>query len=174
MTLYLLANRCDDLNAQNGVLHEHLETFGSQAAKIQSRTEMTDEPMGLTAAENDSASASSSSEQLREVIRYLRREKDIIDLQLEFSKQEATRLRQQLEFATRNLEESRQSLVEVSYPISPDEVSSSVCSSCDFYRSEPRLVYPRRLLYSMLSCSSESIRRMSCARATRRFETRTR
>lgn len=47
------------------------------------------------------------------MIRYLRREKDIVDLQLEFSKQEATRLRQQLEFATRNLEESRQALVEV-------------------------------------------------------------
>jgi len=59
------------------------------------------------------ASHNASVEQLREVIRYLRREKDIIDLQLEFSKQEATRLKQQLDFTSRSLEEARQALQEV-------------------------------------------------------------
>ena len=60
-----------------------------------------------------STTSAESTEQLREVILYLRREKEIVDLQLEFSKQEAARLRQQLEFANRNLEETRQALSEV-------------------------------------------------------------
>lgn len=67
----------------------------------------------MDSTEAPSALSAESTEQLREVIRYLRREKEIVDLQLEFSKQEAARLRQQLEFANRNLEETRQALSEV-------------------------------------------------------------
>lgn len=110
--------RCDDLNGQNAVLHEHLETFGTQATQLQTLRTAPAPADGSApdtiAEEAVVANATSSTEQLREVIRYLRREKDIVDLQLEFSKQEATRLRQQLAFAARNLEESRQALVEVS------------------------------------------------------------
>lgn len=106
----MISNRCDDLNTQNVVLHEHLETFGTQAAKIQAQdaTDTTDSSTTLS-----ESTSTESTTQLREVIRYLRREKEIVDLQLEFGKQEAARLRQQLEFANRNLEESRQALVEV-------------------------------------------------------------
>lgn len=96
------------------MLHAHLETFGAQAAQRPAPIDENGQPIIVD--EGVVTDSSNSSEQLREVIRYLRREKDIIDLQLEFSKQEATRLRQQLEFATRNLEESRQALVEVTPP----------------------------------------------------------
>jgi hypothetical protein len=109
--------RCDDLTNQNALLHEHLETFNSQAAHLQAR-QATSNGGGVSTEDPDSIDAitaghNSSVDQLRQVIRYLRGEKDIVDFQLELSKQEATRLRTQLEFTTRNLEETRQSLTEV-------------------------------------------------------------
>ncbi|KAI5479511.1 nucleoprotein TPR [Pseudohyphozyma bogoriensis] len=114
-----LKKRTDDLNSQNAILHSQLETFGSQAAFLQSR--LSNATVGGegegAAATADSVDAITSSlnstvDQLREVIRYLRREKEIVDLQLEFSKQEAARLRQQLEFTSKSLEESRTALTE--------------------------------------------------------------
>ncbi|GAA5874743.1 hypothetical protein JCM8547_005199 [Rhodosporidiobolus lusitaniae] len=112
--------RSDELREQNATLAQHLETASAQATQLQSRhaaiTSAADSAAegGADAdtIEQITASHNSSVEQLREVIRYLRREKDIIDLQFDFSKQEATRLKQQLEFTSRNLEEARQSLQE--------------------------------------------------------------
>lgn len=106
------------MKEQNSVLADHLEKATASAATLQSRhASHTDDASGSSAASDSieaiTASHNSSVEQLREVIRYLRREKDIIDLQLDFSKQEATRLRQQLDFTSRSLEESRQALQEV-------------------------------------------------------------
>ncbi|BGP43630.1 Protein mlp1 [Rhodotorula kratochvilovae] len=112
--------RCDELKEQNSTLAQHLETASSQATQLQARHAAVSDSAaaaGEGGADADTieaitASHNASVEQLREVIRYLRREKDIIDLQLEFSKQEATRLRQQLDFTSRSLEETRQSLQE--------------------------------------------------------------
>lgn len=109
--------RCDELKEQNSTLAQHLETASAQAAKLQARhaapTDAAGEGIDAEAAEAIAASQSSSVEQLQEVTKYLRREKDIIDLQLEFSKQEAARLRQQLDFTSRSLEEARQTLQDV-------------------------------------------------------------
>ncbi|BGP27784.1 nucleoprotein TPR [Rhodotorula toruloides] len=110
--------RSNELKEQNSTLAQHLETASAQAVQLQARSAATQD--GAVAEEGAAAesveaitiSHSSSVEQLREVIRYLRREKDIIDLQLDFSKQEATRLRQQLDFTSRSLEEARQTLQE--------------------------------------------------------------
>ncbi|GAA5906296.1 hypothetical protein JCM6882_002695 [Rhodosporidiobolus microsporus] len=115
-----IRKRTDELKEQNSTLAQHLETASAQAVQLQARHSAVTDAAGAAAAggadadtiEAITASHNSSVEQLREVIRYLRREKDIIDLQLDFSKQEATRLRQQLEFTSRNLEEARQSLQE--------------------------------------------------------------
>ncbi|GAA5963338.1 hypothetical protein JCM21900_002043 [Sporobolomyces salmonicolor] len=111
--------RADELKEQNATLAQHLETATTQATQLQSRHAALGGEGGAPA-EGDNADAleavaashNASVEQLREVIRYLRREKDIIDLQLDFGKQEATRLRQQLEFTSRSLEEARQALSE--------------------------------------------------------------
>ncbi|BGP20306.1 Protein mlp1 [Rhodosporidiobolus nylandii] len=114
-----IRKRSDELKEQNSTLAQHLETASAQATQLQARhTAITDaagaagEAADADTIEAITASHNSSVEQLREVIRYLRREKDIIDLQLDFSKQEAARLRQQLEFTSRGLEEARQSLQE--------------------------------------------------------------
>ena len=111
--------RCDDLAQQNAVLHEHLETFNTHAAKLQAAKAAGGEDVvghgegpDAASAEALAASVDASGDQLREVIRYLRREKDIVDLQLEFAKQESTRLRQQLEFTTRGLDEARAQLAQ--------------------------------------------------------------
>lgn len=113
---------CDELKEQNATLAAHLEAASASATQLQARhTAVSDGAAAAgegTGADADTieaitASHNASVEQLREVIRYLRREKDIIDLQLEFSKQEATRLKQQLDFTSRSLEEARQALQEV-------------------------------------------------------------
>jgi nucleoprotein TPR len=50
--------------------------------------------------------------ELRSVVAYLRKEKEIVDLQLELSKQEATRLKSQIEHLSQTLEETRATLSE--------------------------------------------------------------
>jgi nucleoprotein TPR len=48
------------------------------------------------------------------VVAYLRKEKEIVDLQLELSKQETTRLKTQIEHLSQTLEDTRTTLSEVS------------------------------------------------------------
>jgi nucleoprotein TPR len=114
-----LIHSCDDLTSQNALLHEHLETFSSQAAHLQARQAVGDSTgEGASTADQDSidaitASHHSSVEQLRGVIRHLRSDKEVVDYQLQLAKTEATRLKTQLDYATRGLEEARQSLTEV-------------------------------------------------------------
>jgi nucleoprotein TPR len=127
----------DELRQQNSTLAQHLETASAQATQLQSRHAAITDGTSAEGASADAdtieaitASHNSSVEQLREVIRYLRREKDIIDLQFDFSKQEAARLKQQLEFTSRNLEEARQTVQEVRRfflpSLSPSFADSSV------------------------------------------------
>lgn len=127
--MFFAHSRCDNLTTQNAVLHDHLQNFGSQAARLEQTPSSADEGV----ATGDKVD---SEDQLREVIRYLRREKDIGDLQLEFNKQELVRLRQQLDFATRSLEEARTALTEVCLP----DVSSILCSHDSCNSRDPRLV----------------------------------
>lgn len=113
-----MLDRSDELKEQNSILAQHLENATASAAKLHARHSTAgnaSEGGGSDAEtlEAIEASHSSSVDQLREVIRYLRREKDIIELQLGISAQEAARLRQQLDFTSRTLEESRQALQEV-------------------------------------------------------------
>lgn len=51
---------------------------------------------------------------LRSVVAYLRKEKEIVDLQLELSKQENIRLKTQLDHLSQSLQEVRKTLSEVS------------------------------------------------------------
>ena len=53
------------------------------------------------------------------MVAYLRKEKEIVDLQLELSKQEATRLRTQIDHLSSSLDETRKTLSEVSLTV-PD------------------------------------------------------
>ena len=61
----------------------------------------------------DASSVDNSQEELREVIRFLRREKDILQTKLELSLQEGERATVQLEHLQKSLDETRATLDEV-------------------------------------------------------------
>jgi nucleoprotein TPR len=100
-----LRTRRDDLNSQNKILHQQLEDVGAQVSSLQQSR--------ATADHSDAASTSMEStndraaDGLREVNSFLRREKEIIEVQYDLKIQEAKRLQQQLEYAQSQLDESR-------------------------------------------------------------------
>lgn len=53
--------------------------------------------------------------ELRSVVGWLRKEKEIVELQLELGKQETARLKTQVEHLSQNLDQARASLSEVQY-----------------------------------------------------------
>lgn len=104
--------RIKDLTTQNNILHQHLESVSSQAARIREAADSSAVPI---TGEGDSAeNADTKLSELRSVVAYLRKEKEIVDLQLELSKQESTRLRNQVEHLEKSLEDTRKTLSEVS------------------------------------------------------------
>ena len=91
----------ENLNAQNNRLHKQLDDVNSQIAKLKKR------PLTEDDEEQGSATPSAGMENLQEVIKYLRREKEIVDVQLELSAQEAKRFKQQLDYTQAQLDETR-------------------------------------------------------------------
>ncbi|KAH9952843.1 hypothetical protein BC827DRAFT_1285905 [Russula dissimulans] len=102
-----LATRCKALTEQNNVLHKHLDNVSSQAAHIRQTADLTVDTPGE--GENTDGTDSELS-QLRAVINYLRKEKEIVDIQLELGKQENGRLKTQIGYLTRDLEDTRATL----------------------------------------------------------------
>lgn len=89
-----------DLLSQNNRLHQQLETLGTQISNLQKHT-------GTEEFENPDESPKTDFDNLQEVIKYLRREKEIVDVQLELSTQEAKRLKQRLDYTQSQLDETR-------------------------------------------------------------------
>ena len=85
-----------DLKVQNDHLHQQLEML----TQIQKRAS-NDEEQVLE------GSQSIGLDNLQEVIKYLRREKEIVEVQLELSSGEARRLRQQLDYTQSQLDDAR-------------------------------------------------------------------
>ena len=105
------SRRCKALTEQNNVLHQHLDNVSSQAARIR---QATDSSVG-TPGEGETADGTDSKlSELRAVISYLRKEKEIVDMQLELCKQENARLKTQIGHLTRDLEGTRATLSDVS------------------------------------------------------------
>lgn len=96
-----LKSRRDDVDNQNRLLHQQLENITSQISTLQEKRAATGE------VENASALPNSDLQSLQEVIRYLRREKEIVDVQHELSMQESRRLKQQLDYSQSQLDEAR-------------------------------------------------------------------
>jgi nucleoprotein TPR len=90
----LIQNRCKDVSEQNKLLHQHLESVSSQAARIRQAADSS-----ATAQTEGDATADSDTKlvELRQVVQYLRKEKEIIDLQLELCKQESAQLKSQVD-----------------------------------------------------------------------------
>lgn len=104
-----------ELRSQNEALHKHLETLRSQASEIRqaaSTSSSSAATAGLAEGGASSSSSSAGNEELHEVIKYLRREKEIVDLQVELREQECARLRQSVEHTQRSLDEARIQLAE--------------------------------------------------------------
>lgn len=101
-----LRSRRDDVNAQNKLLHQQLEGVGAQISALQqSRSALND------AGDADSPATESTYDRtadgLRELNAFLRREKEIVEVQYELKVQEAKRLQQQLDYTQSQLDESR-------------------------------------------------------------------
>lgn len=101
-----LKNRYNDANAQNKILHQQLETLGKQITEIQhARSSAAD--TADAAATGATLTADSATEGIRELNAYLRREKEILEVQLDMKTQEANSLRQKLEYAQSQLDDTR-------------------------------------------------------------------
>lgn len=109
--------RCKDLAAQNSLLHQHLESVSTQAARIRQAADSSALVVGEGEGNDD---ADTKLSELRSVVAYLRKEKEIVDLQLELSKQENLRLKSQIDHVSQNLEETRKMLSEVCSLLNPN------------------------------------------------------
>ncbi|KAI2633166.1 hypothetical protein GGS26DRAFT_69341 [Hypomontagnella submonticulosa] len=98
-----LRARRDDANAQNKLLHQQLEDVSKQVSALQQSRSSTDESLNAIAAQP----SGSDTDKFRELSNYLRREKDILEVQYDLKVQEAKRLQQQLEYAQSQLDEAR-------------------------------------------------------------------
>lgn len=97
-----LRARRDDANAQNKLLHQQLESVSSQVTALQQSRNAT-ESLDTIAAQP----SSSSEDGLREINNYLRREKDILEVQFDLKVREAKRLQEQFDYIRSQLDETR-------------------------------------------------------------------
>ncbi|KAI4163132.1 MAG: hypothetical protein LQ342_003260 [Letrouitia transgressa] len=91
----------ENLNSQNNRLHQQLDSLSSQISKLQKR------PLAADDDESSQPATDAGLDNLQEVIKYLRREKEIADVQLELSVQEARRFKQQLDYTQSQLDDTR-------------------------------------------------------------------
>ncbi|KAG6903157.1 hypothetical protein C0995_004704 [Termitomyces sp. Mi166 len=102
-----LAARTQDLNSQNALLHSHLESVSNQANRIKLAAESSSSGSGEGDGPGD---VDTKLSELRSVVSYLRKEKEIVDLQLELSKQENSRVKAQVDHLSQSLEDVRATL----------------------------------------------------------------
>jgi nucleoprotein TPR len=100
-----LRRRRDDVNAQNKLLHQQLDNVGAQVSALQqSRSSLIESEAGSPAL---GSTSDRTADGLRELNTFLRREKEIVEVQYELKVQEAKRLKQQLDYTQSQLDESR-------------------------------------------------------------------
>ncbi|KAF2153514.1 hypothetical protein K461DRAFT_141426 [Myriangium duriaei CBS 260.36] len=92
----------NDLKAQNKLLHDQLEAVGSQISALQEQRVLPE-----NADEDHPTTAENAGSKLQEVVSYLRREKEIVDVQYELAQQESKRTKQQLDYVQSQLDETR-------------------------------------------------------------------
>ncbi|KFP73040.1 Nucleoprotein TPR, partial [Acanthisitta chloris] len=98
-----LASRCEDLEKQNQLLHEQLESMSNKMV-----TSMKDAfPATANVSLNEEGK---SQEQILEILRFIRREKEIAETRFEVAQVESLRYRQRVEHLERELQEVQDSL----------------------------------------------------------------
>ncbi|KIM43182.1 hypothetical protein M413DRAFT_9931 [Hebeloma cylindrosporum] len=99
-----------DLSQQNALLHQHLESVSAQATRIR---QASDAPLDSNVEGGEPTEDSDNRlSELRSVVNYLRKEKGIVDLQLEMSKRENEVLKSKIEHLSQTLQETRTALAE--------------------------------------------------------------
>lgn len=96
-----LQQRREEVLNQNTLLHGQLEGITNQISSLQR------DRANIPEDDEDSNTSASGLEGLQEVIKFLRREKEIVDVQYHLSTQESKRLRQQLDYTQSQLDETR-------------------------------------------------------------------
>ncbi|XP_076826179.1 nucleoprotein TPR-like isoform X2 [Clavelina lepadiformis] len=112
--------RVMDIEEQNKLLHENIEKLSNQLLDVQSKQAAisTQSPMKLFHSRDPVAAATSAAEgsedkstqQLLDVIKFLRREKEISDTKCELVQSEATRLRQQIQQLEKQMTDTQENL----------------------------------------------------------------
>ena len=104
-----IRSRKEDLAAQNRTLHDQLEKINTQIVELRKkRTSINSEGEGAVA----TPEGDGETDNLQELIKYLRQEKDIVEAQFLRSSQESKRLRQQLDHTQHELDEVKLKLVQ--------------------------------------------------------------
>ena len=108
-----MSDRLEDLMNQNSILHSQIDTLSAQVT----RTQRPVLDVSMSSEETEEGAAVQSTErrtidELREVVRYLRREREISDYEKEAQLQENKRIQLQLEHSSRMIDETRSQLTE--------------------------------------------------------------
>ncbi|GAB1608232.1 nucleoprotein TPR-like [Argonauta hians] len=101
-----IEGRCNDLLQQNNILHEQLAQLSTQVAHIQKSAEASN------ALNTSMEEKEKSSDQLLEVIRFLRKEKEISVARVEVADAETMRMKQRFESLQKQYEEACKNLSE--------------------------------------------------------------
>lgn len=109
-----LTERLKNLNDQNSLLHDQIQALGTQLSVThasRSRSESmnesaNDSAMNISISEDDTK----SSEQLFQIVKFLRKEKDIAMAKFDILQAETMRLKSQLEITEKQLDESKLAL----------------------------------------------------------------
>jgi nucleoprotein TPR len=109
-----LQTRLDDLQKQNEIVHEQAERLSRQLVTAQPSLAgvLSGFLSGDSPSQEVTESSSKTPAQLWDIIRFLRREKQISETKCEVSEAESVRYRQRYEHLEKQLEETRQALTE--------------------------------------------------------------
>ncbi|KAK4219839.1 nucleo protein TPR [Rhypophila decipiens] len=98
-----VTTRREDVNAQNKLLLQQLDNVTAQISSLQQNRSAAD----ISAEGQPGVGADAAAEGLRELNNYLRREKEILEVQYDLKLQETRRLQQQLQYSQSQLDEAR-------------------------------------------------------------------
>uniref|UniRef100_A0AAX7SUZ0 Nucleoprotein TPR n=1 Tax=Astatotilapia calliptera TaxID=8154 RepID=A0AAX7SUZ0_ASTCA len=102
----LKSRHCEELGKQNSLLHEQMDEIAAKSRQLQQQQQQQ-QPQQLDLSFSEEGK---TTEQILEILRFVRREKDIAIAQCEASDGEALRYKQQVEHQERELKELQETL----------------------------------------------------------------
>uniref|UniRef100_A0A8C6PVK6 Translocated promoter region a, nuclear basket protein n=1 Tax=Nothobranchius furzeri TaxID=105023 RepID=A0A8C6PVK6_NOTFU len=100
-----LSRRCDELGKQNALLHQQMDEMALRSRQLQQQQQQQLQNLDLSFSEEGK-----TTEQIMEILRFVRREKEIAVAQYEASEGEAQRHKQRVEHQDRQLKELQEAL----------------------------------------------------------------